>query len=82
MHEKEDKCVSTGGIGQKVTPHGLRVGIIKDWDSRWKQASEGIEDFNVREIRSYLSVIGKVRDWNYQDNRGMKNVPRKKPHHK
>lgn len=26
-----------GGIhmGQKVNPHGLRVGVIKDWDSRW-----------------------------------------------
>ena len=22
-------------MGQKVNPHGLRVGIIKDWDSRW-----------------------------------------------
>ena len=22
-------------MGQKVNPHGLRVGIIKDWDSKW-----------------------------------------------
>ena len=22
-------------MGQKVNPHGLRVGVIKDWDSRW-----------------------------------------------
>ena len=23
-------------MGQKVNPHGLRVGIIKDWDTKWK----------------------------------------------
>ena len=22
-------------MGQKVNPHGMRVGVIKDWDSRW-----------------------------------------------
>ena len=22
-------------MGQKVNPHGLRVGVIKDWDSKW-----------------------------------------------
>ncbi|NMA94174.1 MAG: 30S ribosomal protein S3, partial [Clostridiales bacterium] len=22
-------------MGQKVSPHGLRVGVIKDWDSKW-----------------------------------------------
>ena len=22
-------------MGQKVNPHGIRVGVIKDWDSRW-----------------------------------------------
>ncbi len=27
-------------MGQKVNPHGLRVGIIKDWDSKWYAASE------------------------------------------
>ena len=31
-------------MGQKVNPHGLRVGVIKDWDSRWllliKKSSE------------------------------------------
>ena len=42
-------------MGQKVNPHGLRVGIIKDWDSRWYAESEFadylVEDY---EIRKYL----------------------------
>jgi SSU ribosomal protein S3P len=41
-------------MGQKVNPHGLRVGIIKDWDSRWyandKTFNEYlVEDFKLRE---------------------------------
>ena len=42
-------------MGQKVNPHGLRVGIINDWDSRW-YASEGefadnlVEDYNIRKF--------------------------------
>ena len=41
-------------MGQKVNPHGLRVGIIKDWDSRWfaDKATFGdtlVEDYNIRE---------------------------------
>ena len=40
-------------MGQKVNPHGLRVGVIKDWDSRWyaSDASFGdtlVEDYNLR----------------------------------
>ena len=40
-------------MGQKVNPHGLRVGVIKDWDSRWfaKDAAFGdilVEDYKVR----------------------------------
>ena len=27
-------------MGQKVNPHGLRVGVIKDWDSRWYASNE------------------------------------------
>ncbi len=27
-------------MGQKVNPHGLRVGVIKDWDSRWYARNE------------------------------------------
>ena len=29
-------------MGQKVNPHGLRVGVIKDWDSRWYARDEKV----------------------------------------
>ena len=29
-------------MGQKVNPHGLRVGVIKDWDSRWYAREERV----------------------------------------
>ena len=40
-------------MGQKVNPHGLRVGVIKDWDSRWFARDEVfgdtlVSDYNVR----------------------------------
>ena len=31
-------------MGQKVNPHGLRVGVIKDWDSRWYARNEKVGD--------------------------------------
>ena len=42
-------------MGQKVNPHGLRVGVIKDWDSKWyaNDASFGdnvVEDYNIRKF--------------------------------
>ena len=41
-------------MGQKVHPHGIRVGIIKDWDSRWYADKEFadylVEDFNIRKF--------------------------------
>lgn len=42
-------------MGQKVNPHGLRVGIIKDWDSRWYADSNSfadnlVEDYKIREF--------------------------------
>lgn len=42
-------------MGQKVNPHGLRVGVIKDWDSKW-YAEEEFADFLVEDynIRTYL----------------------------
>ena len=42
-------------MGQKVNPHGLRVGIIKDWDSRW-YAEKDFADFLIEdhEIREFL----------------------------
>ena len=54
-------------MGQKVNPHGLRVGIIKDWDSRWYAdadfADNLIEDHEIRTYlkkRLYKSGISKV----------------------
>ena len=42
-------------MGQKVNPHGLRVGVIKDWDSKWYAENE-FSDYLVEdyEIRKYL----------------------------
>ena len=41
-------------MGQKVNPHGLRVGVIKDWDSRWYADREFadylVEDYKIREF--------------------------------
>ena len=54
-------------MGQKVNPHGLRVGVIKDWDSRWfaKKATFGdtlFEDYNVRNyIKKNLYAAGVPR---------------------
>ena len=36
-------------MGQKVNPHGLRVGVIKDWDSRWYARSEKVGDLIVED---------------------------------
>ena len=43
-------------MGQKVNPHGLRVGVIKDWDSRWYASEEKGGDLIVEDqkIRKYL----------------------------
>ncbi len=51
-------------MGQKVNPHGLRVGVIKDWDSRWyaredKVADLVVEDYNIRKyLKSTLYSAG------------------------
>lgn len=54
-------------MGQKVNPHGLRVGIIKDWDSRWFAeadfADNLIEDYNIRKFlkkKLYNSGVAKI----------------------
>ena len=43
-------------MGQKVNPHGLRVGVIKDWDSRWYARNEKVGDLVVEDykLRKYL----------------------------
>lgn len=54
-------------MGQKVNPHGLRVGVIKDWDSRWfaGKATFGdtlVEDHKIRDYlmnkRKFVNVKG------------------------
>ena len=54
-------------MGQKVNPHGLRVGVIKDWDSKWY--AEGsfadflVEDYNIRKFlkkKLYSAGISKI----------------------
>ena len=46
-------------MGQKVNPHGLRVGVIKDWDSRWYASEEKVGDLIVEDqkIRKYLKAL-------------------------
>ena len=54
-------------MGQKVNPHGLRVGIIKDWDSKWYAGSDFadnlVEDYNIRTFlkkKLYSAGISKI----------------------
>ena len=54
-------------MGQKVNPHGLRVGVIKDWDSRWYAEKEFadflVEDHEIREFlkkKLYNAGISKI----------------------
>jgi small subunit ribosomal protein S3 len=43
-------------MGQKIHPHGFRVGVIKDWDSRWYARNEKVGDLLVEDynLRKYL----------------------------
>ena len=51
-------------MGQKVNPHGLRVGVIKNWDSRWFAKDETfgdtlVSDYNIRKyLKSALKDAG------------------------
>ena len=54
-------------MGQKVNPHGLRVGVIKDWDSKWYAegdfADNLVEDYNIRTFlkkKLYSAGISKI----------------------
>lgn len=55
-------------MGQKVNPHGLRVGINKDWDSKWyasdaEFADNLVEDYNIRKFlkkKLYKARIAKI----------------------
>lgn len=43
-------------MGQKVSPHGLRVGVIKDWDSKWYGDKKNFADFLAEDnkVRTYV----------------------------
>ena len=50
-------------MGQKVNPHGLRVGVIKDWDSKWYADAEFsdylVEDYEIRKfLKNKLMAAG------------------------
>ena len=54
-------------MGQKVNPHGMRVGVIKDWDSKWYAESEFadylVEDYNIRKYlkkKLYSAGVSKI----------------------
>ena len=55
-------------MGQKVNPHGLRVGVIKNWDSRWFASDEKfgdilVSDYNIREFlkkKLFLAGVPKI----------------------
>ena len=46
-------------MGQKVNPHGFRVGVIKDWDSRWYARADKVGDLIIEDynIRKYLKEL-------------------------
>ena len=54
-------------MGQKVNPHGLRIGIIKDWDTKWYAGKKEygdllVEDFKIRKyIKKKLYIAGIAR---------------------
>ena len=54
-------------MGQKVNPHGLRVGVIKDWDFKWYADAEFsdylVEDYNIRKFlkkKLYSAGVSKI----------------------
>ncbi len=47
-------------MGQKVNPHGLRVGVIKDWDSRWFASDETFGDTLVSDYKVRKALIAKL----------------------
>ncbi len=62
-------------MGQKIDPHGFRVGVIKDWDSRWfaNKADFGdllVEDYNIRKFikkKLYAAGIPKIEIERFSD---------------
>ena len=56
-------------MGQKINPHGFRVGVIKDWSSKWFADKEDfgeilVEDYNVRELvkkETHLAGVSEIK---------------------
>lgn len=65
-------------MGQKVNPHGFRVGVIKDWDSRWFTSKKEfgdtlVEDYNLRKVlkkQLYNAGVSKTEIERYNDATG------------
>ena len=56
-------------MGQKVNPHGLRVGVIKEWDSKWYAEGDFadylVEDYNIRTFlkkKLYSAGVSKIKE--------------------
>ena len=62
-------------MGQKVNPHGLRVGVIKDWDSKWYAEDADfseflVEDYNIRKFlkeKLFAAGISKIEIERFSD---------------
>lgn len=74
-------------MGQKVNPHGLRVGIIKDWDTKWYANKKDfgdllVEDYHIRKFvkkKLFLSGVAKIEIERAANNRVKVNVHTAKP---
>jgi len=74
-------------MGQKVNPHGLRVGVIKDWDTKWYANKRDfgdllVEDNNIRKFvkkKLFLSGVAKIEIERAANNRVKVNVHTAKP---
>lgn len=74
-------------MGQKVSPHGLRVGIIKDWDSKWYANKKDFpallkEDYDIRKYiktKYYTSGISRIYVDRTANNRVFINIFTAKP---
>jgi len=55
-------------MGQKVNPHGLRIGIIKDWDTKWYASDKNFSEFLIEDVKLrkyikkklYISGISRI----------------------
>jgi len=74
-------------MGQKVNPHGMRIGIIKDWDTKWYANKRNfgevlMEDWKIREFvknKLFSSGISKIEIERAANNRVKVNVHTAKP---